>query len=261
VPSEPQAHLVVPGKSHYGSESGVMASNVAPADAPMQAIRDALDVANPHLPAGRAARTYDDVRSAWDARTLGWRQRNREDANSTVVFYLHDRGGTPIDDCFIGFLDASVKGLDAEHPHKDQNILVAALQAVSDAILSRQPLHNDVQRGSYSFYVNEPTFNAMPLHQVTIEAHSGSGVVTYGPLNYRVDHATVGHMIYANQFTYVDISMPRITDASFVVYDTTTKRPDDEPTWPPFNAEGRIAPPAELGDYPPPAPKPDTRRI
>jgi hypothetical protein len=251
VPSEPQAHLVVPGKSHYGTVSGVLASNTSANDPPMQAIRDALNVDNPHIPAGNAV-TYDAVRSAWDALTLKWRNANETEANSTILFYLHDRGGTPIEDCFIGLMDASVPGLDAEHPTRDKNALVRALQAVSGAILSRQPIHNDVQRGSYSFYVNTQAFNGMPSHLITIEAHSGSGVVTYGPLNYRVDHTTVEKMVFANQFTYVDVTMPRIPEAAYVFYDTTTQRPAQEPAWPPFDPRGRIVPPSASGPYPPP---------
>jgi hypothetical protein len=250
VLSQPQAHLVVPNYSHYGSGTGILASNASPADPPMQAIREALNAETNDVPAEQR-RTYDSVRSSWDVRMKAWCVEKPDDANSTILFYLHDRGGGSIEDCFIGLLDASVPGLDAEHPQADSNILVAALQAVSDSILSRQPIHNDVQRGSYSFYVKEAAFNALASHMISIEAKSGSSAVAYGPLNYRVDHATVEQMVFANQFTYIDVTMPRITDATYVVYDTTTDRPETEPIWPPFTSIGRISPPADAGNYPP----------
>ena len=250
VPSQPQAHLVVPGYSHYGSETGILAANVSLADPPMQALREALNVESNHVPAEQR-RTYESVRTSWDVRTKTWRDTHVGDANSTILFYLHDRGGTSITDCFIGLLDSSVPGLDAEHPGPDKSILLAALQAVSGAILSRQPIHNDVQRGSYSFYINEPAFNALKSHSISIEANTGGLAVAYRPLSYVVDHATVEQMVFANQFTYIDIAMPRVTDATYVLYDTTTARPKPEPTWPPFTSVGRISPPAELGDYPP----------
>lgn len=233
MPSKPQAHLVIPSYSHYGTDTGILAKNTAASDPPMQAIREALNVATP---AG-----YQAILDRWSARTADWNTGHSDQANATVVFNLHDRNGTQIEDCFIGFLDATVPGLDAEAPQANKSVLVDAMRAVSGSIEANQPIHNGAQRGSYSFYVNADTFNAMANHLITIEATPPGQVVTFGPLNFTVDRTTVERLVFANQFTYVDMMVPRYAEAAYALFDTTTNRADPQPLWPPFDTRGRIA--------------------
>jgi hypothetical protein len=236
VASAPQAHLVVDGKSHYGEPTGILASNKSPTDVPMQAIRQALNVTT--------AAQYADVVTDWTNRSHALYTAKPGDTNSTVVFLLRDQNGLAIDDCFIGFLDANTPGIDATQPDVQKSALVKALSAVSGAILPRQPIHNDVQRGSYSFYVNTATFDAIQTHAITISASTSTDYVTYGPLNYKVDHTLVERMIFPNQFTYVDIVLPRIASATFAIYETTPWPPVGD-RWMPFPPGGRFDPPPD----------------
>jgi len=231
LPSKPQAHLVIPGKSHYGPQSGILASNTAPTDAPMQAVRTALNVKTPD--------DYALVVTTWTTASHAVYAGAPDEANSTVAFSLHDQTGVSIKDCYIGFLDASVPGLDATMPEADKGPLISALSAVSGAILHRQPLHNNVQRGSYSFYVNTAKFDAIQTHVITVSASLSTDLVTYGPLNFTVDHTLVERMIFPNQFTYVDITLPRIATEAFAIYDMTPW-PPDLTLWPPFPQRGRF---------------------
>jgi hypothetical protein len=231
VPSQPQAHLLIPGKSHYGPQTGILASSTADTDAPMRAIREALDVKTPADYAALVTRWTDASHAIYNA--------DPGEVNSTIVFYLRDQNGVSIDDCYIGFLDASVPGLDATMPEAQKGPLIAGLAAVSESILHRQPLHNNVQRGSYSFYVNTGKFNAIQTHVVTISASLSTEFVSYGPLNFTVDHALVERMIFPNQCTYVDVTLPRIATEAFAIYEMTPWPPDLS-LWPPFPQRGRF---------------------
>jgi hypothetical protein len=101
-------------------------------------------------------------------------------------------------------------------------------------------MHNDVQRGSYSFYVKTGPFNDIARHVITISTSTSTDLVTCGPLSFTVDHATVERMIFPNQFTYVEVVLPRIADDAFAVYDMTPWPPDAS-LWPPFPQRGRFA--------------------
>jgi hypothetical protein len=252
VPSKPQAHLIIPGYSHYGDDTGVMASNTKPSDPPMQAIRQALDVTTDEQ--------YKTILDDWSARSKAWCDdpKHVDDANSTILFYLHDSGGSSISQSFIGLLDASVPGLDIGklHDGSHKSLLVEAMRAVTNSIEPQSPIHNDTQRGSYSFYVNTKKFNELKSHMVTIEASSGSPYVEYGPLHYRVDHGTVEQLVFANQFTYVEVKMPRMSESAYALYDATLV--DDTSrthVWPPFSqGAGLFAPPPEIAGVPGGAP-------
>jgi len=234
LPSKPQAHLVIPGKSHYGRQTGILASNTAPTNVPMLAIREALDIDAPDK--------YLALVTKWTDSSHTWSRNNHDDTNSTIVFYLRDQNGVSINDCYIGFLDSSVPGLDATRPEAKKGPLVAALASVSGAMNNRQPIHNDTQLGSYSFYVKTERFNAIQRHVITISTTTSSDLVTCGPLSFTVDHDTVERMIFPNQFTYVEIVLPRVAEKAFAVYDATPW-PPDAALWLPFPQRGRFAPP------------------
>jgi pimeloyl-ACP methyl ester carboxylesterase len=229
VPSKPQPHLIIPGFSHYGPDTGILASNIPtgnPAQpmAPIAAIRQALNVTD--------VAGYNALIDAWSAKNAQWVTANQDSANATIVFSVHDRGGGPISDCFIGLLDAQQPGLNVAVPTDNQNALVKAMLAVTPSIQD-----NNTERGSYSFYVNVPKFYDVSLHLVTVQAQNDSTCVTYGPLNFTVDHATVEHLLFANQFTYIDLALPRNADESFALFAT---QPIDTTAWPPFSKIGRI---------------------
>lgn len=236
LPSAPQPHLIVPTFSHYGSITGILASNVPTTDPgaspmpPIAALVEALAVTDKSK--------YDALTTTWSDRNAIWVQGHQDAANATIVFDIHDAGGIPVSDCFIGLLDADQPGLNVKLPTDNQTALVRSLLSIAPALQPNQPIHNDTERGSYSFYVNVPQFYTSTSHVVTVEARNDSSLVTYGPLNFTVDHATVEHLLFANQFTYVDLSLPRNAENAFALYGTA---PIDPTPWPPFSTIGRIA--------------------
>jgi hypothetical protein len=235
VKSAPQPHLIIHGFSHYGPDTGILASNVPTGDpqkamAPVEAICQAINV--------RDDKGYAQVIDDWSARNETWSATHQESANATIVFDVHDNEGGSMPDCYIGILDAHEPGLNVARPTDSQDALVKALLAIAPALEANQPIQNNVDHGSYSFYFNVPKFYAVSDHLVTVEAQNSSQCVTYGPLNYVVDHSTVEHLIFANQFTYVDLSLPRDAEQAFALYGT---QPIDTTQWPPFSTTGRIA--------------------
>lgn len=69
----------------------------------------------------------------------------KQDAtNATVVFSVSDRASHPVEDCFIGFMDQATA---ATNP-------VASLATSLKALNPHSPIQNDVERGSYSFYLD-----------------------------------------------------------------------------------------------------------
>ena len=182
--------------------------------------------------------SYKRVIDDWSARNAAWVTANPVNANATIVFNVHDSAAGSIDDCYIGILDAHEPGLNVALPTSNQDALVRALLAVTPSLQEGQPIHNTTEHGSYSFYVNVPQFNAIAVHLVTLLATNPGTSVTYGPLNYTVDHATVEHLVFANQFTYVDLTLPRLTDETFALFNTSPI--DITANWPPFSKVGRI---------------------
>jgi hypothetical protein len=236
LPSAPQPHLIIPGYSHYGPDTGILAANVPTGDAsapapPVAAIKEALAVHD--------ETSYSAIIDAWSSRNALWIGSHQDDANATIVFNVRDSGGASIGDCYIGILDAHEPGLNVQLPTSNQDALVKALLAVTPSLQEQQPIHNNVELGSYSFYVNVPQFNSINVHLVTVEAQNDGSTVTYGPLNYTVDHATVEHLVFPNQFTYVDLVLPRNADESFALYGTSPI--DPAAIWPPFSKLGRIS--------------------
>ncbi|MEO7201253.1 MAG: hypothetical protein ABIZ82_01520, partial [Candidatus Tumulicola sp.] len=145
----------------------------------------------------------------------------------TLVFSISDRAGRPVDDCFIGFLDQTTAATNA----------VQALAASSGAILSHSPIHNSVERGSYSFYLNWPKYVTVN-HLVHIEAQSGSPFIAYKPVDY-TPNADVQKMIRPNEFTYVAIKIDRDTYETYALYQWGQPL-DVVSTWMPFPPGGQI---------------------
>jgi len=192
-------HLILPGYSHFGPETGILGNVHTPADAPAAAVLEALAIDDDAKYAGLAAK--------WGATTNAWTAAHADDANATLVFNLADHGGRSIEDCFIGFLDVQTANAN----------IVQALAMSSEAILPHSPIHNDVALGSYSFYLNWAKYRLVQ-HQVHIEPHSASQWITYKPVDYQPT-AEVGKLINPNQFTYVKVKMNRDTDQVYALYD------------------------------------------
>jgi alpha-beta hydrolase superfamily lysophospholipase len=192
-------HLILPGYSHFGPDTGILGNVHASTDPPAAAVLEALAV--------QGADDYAALAAKWGAVTNAWTEDRTDDANATLLFALSDRGGRSIDDCFIGFLDLQTSNAD----------VIQALATSSDAILRHSPIQNNVALGSYSFYLNWAKYRLVQ-HQVHIEAHSPSELITYKPVDYQPT-PEVGKLIEPNQFTYVKVKMGRDTDQIYMLYD------------------------------------------
>ena len=256
-----EPHLIVPAYSHYGPDTGIMAACKTASDPPMRAIREALDVAD--------TGAYATLAAAWQARCGAWADEpaahanaadpdyggkpNRQvHQNSTIVFRVRDWGGHTVDDCYIGLLDGS--NMDASQPMAAESF-VERLLSMSDSLASRQPIHNDVARGSYTFYVNTDGFNAVH-HLITIAATEVGLCVPFVPVAYEyVPQADGVRLVNANEVTYVDVEIWRDPSQSYAMYENVP-RPENEAAWRPFPPTGRIQPPpsAPPQQQQPPAP-------
>ncbi len=257
-------HLILPGYSHFDTVTGILHATDA-GDAAFAALLAALKT----TPA-----EYDALAQQWKADNDAWVARKQDDANSTIVFDLRDQSGNPIPDCMICFWDeADIQGdpqsvtlappqpagpgaaiPEAETPAEAavrRSVLDASLSA-GDAILANSPIHNNVAVGSYSFYLNYPTWvGAGPQprhHAVYIEVVSDSQFIEYKPTIYRAPES-IDHLIQPNQFTYVRVRLNRNPDNEYAFYAWT----------PAFDAEARAA--AVWRPFPdrfrvPPRPKP-----
>jgi alpha-beta hydrolase superfamily lysophospholipase len=190
-------HLILPGYSHFGPDTGILGNVHAATDPPAAAVLEALAV--------QSAADYTALATKWSTDTQAWTMAHPDKANATLLFALSDRGGRPIEDCFIGFLDVQTANT------------VQALANSSSAILPHSPIQNNVALGSYSFYLNWANY-VKYHHQVHIEAHSPSAFISYKLVDYRPTDE-VGKLIEPNQFTYVKVKMNRDTDQVYALYD------------------------------------------
>jgi hypothetical protein len=212
-------HLVLHGYSHFGDASGILGTAREATDAALQAVLEALRVSGPE--------DYQIITDKWTAATQAWSEANVVDpgnvaradkVNATVVFSLFDRGRHPVEDCMIAFLDAA-KLTDPHDPMADSDEAVDATTSVSKAINAHSPIHNDVQRASYSFYLNWGRWKDVD-HVIHVEAHSPSPRVTYRELNYRIP-GDLGKLVRPNEFTYVRLRLDRDTDSAYALYPWT----------------------------------------
>lgn len=226
-PARRVPHLIVPGKSHFGPVTGILASIHDASDPAFVAIKRALDV--------ETAADYAGVQSDWDGRVAAWTNQTAADGtlanahatNATLVFSVTDRANHPVEDCFIGFLDKATAASD----------VLKALTTSSAAILPHSPIQNDVQRGSYSFYLNWPKYK-MVEHLLHIEAHAGSPYITYKAVDYQPGSG-VEKMIQPNEFTYVSIKIDRDAYQTYALYQLG--EPLDLSPWMPFPTRGLIS--------------------
>jgi hypothetical protein len=215
---EPQRrapHIVLRGYSHFG-DAGILGTARDATDEAFKRVLEALAVTGED--------GYDAVRDDWDAVTQAWAAENVTDpdrvaradkVNATVVFSIFDRGGQAVDDCMIAFFDAA-KVSDPTHPMDDAGEAVDAMSSVSPAVLPHSPIHNDVERASYSFHLNWPKWKDVD-HVVHVEAHSPSRRVTYRELNYTIP-PEIGKLVRPNEVTYVRLRLDRDTDSAYALY-------------------------------------------
>jgi hypothetical protein len=224
-------HLILPGYSHFDSDTGILHATDA-SDTAFQALLTALQT---------SASNYDALAQQWKAQNVTWTAGKSKDANSTIVFGLCNQSGAPIGDCMIAFWDeADIPGDPrdvtlapqrppgaeyvppaAETPAEAamrQAVIVASLSS-ADAILANSPIHNDVAIGSYSFYLNYPTWigDGTRHHAIYIEAVSDSQYIEYKPTIYRPS-VDINRLIQPNQATYVRVTLNRNPDSEYAFY-------------------------------------------
>jgi hypothetical protein len=240
VPKRRIPHRIMPGYSHYDSQTGIM-------HAP-----DAGDAAFVHLLQAlqTPAADYDGLATAWDADNAAWLAANGPEGkpntvkcNATVIFNVSDRSGTGVPDCMIAFWDQSLIAnpqgvglhpLPATQPLKDldppapetpaelafRQSVIAATLASSNAILPNSPIQNDANSGSYSFYINQPDWrgpDSARKHTIYIEALSDSSYIGYTPVMYQTtgDDSMV---VQPHECTYVFVTLDRDSDQMLYLY-------------------------------------------
>ena len=197
-------HLVLPGYSHFGPETGIWGFTANP-DASVDAASEALLVDD--------AAGYAAVRTKWAGLTDTWMKKtDRKNVNATAVFSVTDRSGAPIHDCVIVFLDKT----------KAANDRIAAQSSASRAAVHDTPfpIHNNVEQSSYSFYLNYDQYMPSSPHMIHIEAHNPSPLITYNVVDYDtpLPNDPNVHLIRPNEFTYVKVMLRRDADASYALY-------------------------------------------
>ena len=235
-PKRPVPHLVIQGYSHFGSVSGILGSVRPEGDASVDAVVRALNVSTPAEYA-QLATTWTTATDAWTAQARA-AHRTADDVhssvNSSVVFTLEDESGRSIDDCVITILDQDVLGTASNtvNPAMVER-LVRSANNVSSAILPHSPIHNNVERGSYSFYFDYYKYIDSSPHWFSVEASLPTELISYVPLIF-TQPPELAHTIFPNEFTYLKMTMKRDTISTYAVYEygPTLNFPGD--SWMPF---------------------------
>lgn len=197
----PVPHLVLAGYSHFGATSGILGNVHARSDPPMVAVLEALGVADD--------RAYAALQVSWAAATGAWGTANPDRKYATALFTLRDSGGQGIEDCFIGIMNATLAANTSG---------LTALLAASPAVAPHQPIQNDVQLASYSFYLHYDTYVQSSPHVLHIEAHTPSPLLSYRVLDLMQPAPPPEHLIAPNAFTYFKLTLPKNTDDTYALY-------------------------------------------
>lgn len=224
-------HKILAGYSHFDNVTGILHATDT-TDTAFAAMLTALQT---------PASGYDALAQQWQQENATWASGKPDDANSTVVFNLRNQAGNPIGDCMIAFWDESAFTGDPQNvtlpPSRPagatyvapaietpaeaqmrQEVITASLNS-SQAILGNSPIHNDVQIGSYSFYLNYANWvgDGTRHHAIYIEAVSDSQYIEYTPTIYRPS-VDINRLIQPNQFTYVRVKLNRNADNEYAMY-------------------------------------------
>jgi hypothetical protein len=235
IPARPVPHAVLTGYSHFGNDSGIVGKATDKTDEAFRHVLQALQVDEES--------DYEAVLTDWQTVTGNWSASadKKDDVNATIVFNLVDRGLQPIADCMIAFLDSSAVS-DPANPLADAQEAKAATNAVSSAINDHSPIHNNVQLGSYSFYINWPKWEPVN-HLLHIEAHSPGARIGYKPIDYQIP-PEIGKLVCPNEFTYVKLTLESDTEGAYALYGYgPTLEPLSATTWQPdqpFPMPGQI---------------------
>ena len=132
-----------------------------------------------------------------------------------IVFRLRDEAGRPIPDHLILLQDAQGNA-----------------RTVSASLEPHQPIQNEAEQSSLTFYVNCARFATTRPHIVHIEARSDSPVIDYRDVDYAVADSLPA-LVRPNEVTYVDVRAPRDVARTYsvVLYDPAR---DVNATWPPL---------------------------
>ncbi|HEX3463255.1 MAG TPA: hypothetical protein VHS78_04265 [Candidatus Elarobacter sp.] len=242
-PPRPVPHLVLEGYSHFGGASGIIGFVDPAGDRALDAVVAALRV--------RDAASYANVQTAWAATTAQWMTAKRAERagaaaslsqiNSTLLFDVRDESGRTIDDCMIVMLDKSQLPV-AAHASVGEGAsalsVLNAANAVSPAILPHSPIHNDANRGAYSFYMDYDEYLNSSPHWFHVEAAVPTQLLSFVPLTF-TQPANLQHAIGENEFTYARLTMSRAVDQIYAAYHTPF---DPNTTWQPmpFPPAGQI---------------------
>jgi hypothetical protein len=213
-------------------------------DVALAALTDALSVTG--------AASYAAAAQRWSADLADWMTAQRAagasdpnapcKVNSTAVFTIVDESERSIADCVIAFLNQQQLGTpeNAVDPNGAAN-LVAATNAVSNAILPHSPIQNNTELGSYSFYVNYDEYLKTSPHWFYVEAALPTDLVAFTPLRF-TQPPELDHTIQPNEFTYARLTMSRDADATYAMYGFSPALDLPGTTWMPFPGPGRLAP-------------------
>jgi hypothetical protein len=190
-----------------GIVEGVHASD----ERPYKAFEEAMTV--------QTVSDYAKLATAWCAETDAWSAANPAETNSTIVITIADESGRIVDNSFVVLRDTD-----------------GSIASVSRSILRNQPIRNKVTPSIVSVYVNFPTFEEAHPHSIHLDANTSAQHVT------RDTSIDDHHVIGANEFSYIDVEIPRDPTEAFAFY-----RMSDpafaavvEQQFPPFDPRGRI---------------------
>ncbi|GAC1575407.1 MAG: phospholipase [Candidatus Elarobacter sp.] len=219
LPTRPVPHHILRNYSHYGAETGVWGM-IAHPDVPVDLVTQALGCTT--------AAGYDAIAQQWAADLATWTQadigtpQNPGNANATLLFALHDRSGAPVEDASVvildkGLMDATNATAASDDQTKQQTI--ENLQRVSQCIIN-EPIRNAVNPSSVSYYLNFDEYKKTAPHYYHIEAHSSSPLVEYRVIDYTgpTGNTDDAHVVRPNECTYVDVTMDRLSEKTYVIY-------------------------------------------
>jgi hypothetical protein len=242
-PIRPVPHRVLAGYSHFGAETGILGWVQPPpvGDLALASITEALSVTD--------ATSYRAVADRWSQHLDDWMtaQRKKESntsrtqINATAVFSIRDASGRPIDDCVIAILDQRQLNIPATAiDATNMNAFTTAANDVSSAILPHSPIQNDVQRSSYSFYMDYDAYVSTSPHWFHVDASVPTQLVAFVPLLF-TQPAELAHTVAPNEFTYVSLTMSRYADDAYAMYGFSPQLNLAGTAWMPFPKGGRLS--------------------
>jgi hypothetical protein len=155
----------------------------------------------------------------WGAETDAWSAANPDETNSTIVITIADESGRIVDNSLVLLRDTG-----------------GSIASVSRSIHRNQPIRNQMTPSVVSLYVNFPTFEEAHPHSIHLNAHTSAQHLT---CDTSIDDH---HVIGANEFTYIDVEIPRDPSEAFAFYRMSDPAFDAvlQQNFPPFDPRGRI---------------------